>query len=112
MTIDSNLLDNIDLNNIESNGKLDILRFFINGLFTKHNIWEYETEWRSIILIDEVNNYSRELRLNNISAIYLGNKMDKDTMNEVVSLLIDLNIPIYKMINDISEYKMNPVKIK
>lgn len=112
VTIDSNLLDNIDLNNIESNGKLDILRFFIKGLFTKHKIWEYETEWRSIILIDEVNNYSRELRLNNISAIYLGNKMDKDTMNEVVSLLIDLNIPIYKMINEISEYKMNPVKIK
>lgn len=112
VTIDSKLLDNIDLNNIESRGKLDILRFFIKGLFTKHKIWEYETEWRSVIFIDEANNYSRELRLNNISAIYLGNKMDKETMNEVVSLLVDLNVPIYKMINEISEYKMNPIKIK
>lgn len=112
VTIDSKLLDNVDLSNIESRGKLDILRLFIKGLFTKYKVWEYETEWRSVILIDEANNYSRELRLNNISAIYLGNKMDKDTMNEVISLLMDSNIPIYKMINEILEYKMNPIKIK
>lgn len=112
VTIDSKLLDQVDLNNIESNGKLDILRFFIKGLFTKHKVWEYETEWRSVILIDDANNYDRKLRLNNISAIYLGNKMDKDTVEEVVSLMMDLNIPIYKMINEISEYKMTTIKIK
>lgn len=55
---------------------------------------------------------SRELKFNNISAIYLGNKMDADVTEEIMKLFEDRDFSIYKMTNDISEYKMIPVKIK
>ncbi len=112
ITIDSNLMDKVDLKDIESKGKIDLLKLFIGGLFNKHKVWEYETEWRSIVIVDEQKNFNRELRLNNISGIYLGNKMDDATLNVVITLLADLNVPIYKMINEISDYTMKPFRIK
>lgn len=112
VTIDSNLMDKVDLKDIESKGKIDLLKLFIEGLFNKHKVWEYETEWRSIVIVDEQKNFNRELRLNNISGIYLGNKMDDATLNVVITLLADLNVPIYKMINEISDYTMKPFRIK
>lgn len=112
VTIDSNLMDKVDLKDIESKGKIDLLKLFIGGLFNKHKVWEYETEWRSIVIVDEQKNFNRELRLNNISGIYLGNKMDDATLNVVITLLADLNVPIYKMINEISDYTMKPFRIK
>ena len=112
VTIDSNLMDKIDLEDIESKGKIDLLKLFIEGLFNKHKVWEYETEWRSIVIVDENKNFNRECRLNNISGIYLGNKMDNATENAVITLLNDLKVPIYKMVNEISDYTMKPVRIK
>ncbi|MDY0339212.1 MAG: DUF2971 domain-containing protein [Acholeplasmataceae bacterium] len=112
VTIDSNLMDKVDLKDIESKGKIDLFKLFIEGLFNKHKVWEYETEWRSIVIVDEQKNFNRELRLNNISGIYLGNKMNDATVNVVITLLADLNVPIYKMVNEISDYTMKPVRIR
>ncbi|HTO16725.1 MAG TPA: DUF2971 domain-containing protein [Edaphocola sp.] len=108
VTLDATILDKIDIKDIENRGKFDVLEFFLEGLFTKHHVWEYEQEWRSILIFKE----SRELKFNNISAIYLGNKMDADVAEQIMKLFEDRDFSIYKMTNDISEYRMIPVKIK
>lgn len=38
--------------------------------------------------------------------------MDADVTEEIMKLFEDRDFSIYKMTNDISEYKMIPVKIK
>jgi len=114
VTIDYTLMDKIDLNNILAKGKNDILKFFISGLYTKHDVWKYEDEWRSIIPVKQGN---RNIQLGKISALYLGNKMEEATTNMIINLINKSNnglgeISIFKMVNDISDYKLNPVQIK
>ncbi|HHX67478.1 MAG TPA: DUF2971 domain-containing protein [Gallicola sp.] len=114
VTIDYTLMDKIDSNNIVAKGKNDILKFFISGLYTKHDVWKYEDEWRSIIPVKQGN---RNIQLGKISALYLGNKMEEATTNMIINLINKSNngldeISIFKMVNDISDYKLNPVQIK
>lgn len=114
VTVDYTLMDKIDLNNIETKGKNDILKFFTSGLYTKHDVWKYEDEWRSIIPVKQGN---RNIQLGKISALYLGNKMEEATTNMIINLINKRNngldeISIFKMVNDISDYKLNPVQIK
>lgn len=114
VTIDYTLMDKIDLKNIDAKGKNDLLKFFISGLYTKHDVWEYEDEWRSIIPVKQGN---RNIQLGKISALYLGNKMEEATTNMIINLINKSNngldeISIFKMVNDISDYKLNPVQIK
>ncbi len=108
VTLDASILDRVNIVDIENQGKFDILEFFIDGIFTKHHVWEYEQEWRSIIVIKD----TREFKFNNISALYLGNKMDDKTTNKIVNMFKNHNMSIYKMINDITEYKIVPKRIK
>jgi hypothetical protein len=110
ITLDASILDRIDLKNIEKHGKFDIVELFLEGLFTKYIAWEYEQEWRSIIPIKSDGN--RELEISNISAIYLGNKMEDNVAKEIIHILKDRDFAIYKMKNEISEYKMTPQRIK
>lgn len=114
VTIDYTLMDKIDLKNIEHKGKNDLLKFFISGLYTKHFVWKYEDEWRSIVAIKEGN---RNIQLGKISALYLGNRMEEATTNMMINLINKSNngldkVSVFKMINDISEYKIKPVQIK
>jgi hypothetical protein len=116
VTIDQNILDRIDLINITENGRNDILKLFFEGLITKNDIWKYENEWRSISLIEDSLEYRREIPFKNISAIYLGNKMDLRTIQAVLSIINEREeygkINIYRMINDISEYRIERKEIK
>src|SRR5690554_2465483 len=114
VTIDYTLMDKIDLKNIEDKGKNDLLKFFISGLYTKHDVWKYEDEWRSIVAIKEGN---RNIQIGKISSLYLGNKMEEATTNTMINLINKSNngldkVSVFKMINDISEYKIKPVQIK
>ncbi len=111
VTIDQTILDRIDLNNIEEQGRKDLMKLFFEGLYTKNTVWNYENEWRLITLINNKEfSVSRKINMNNISAVYYGNKMSDDVkliltrfmeQDELLS-----KIKVYEMINDISEYKI------
>ncbi len=117
VTIDQKFLDKIDLKNIEKKGRKDMLKIFFEGLYTKNTVWKYEDEWRSIVLLKRnTDNYLRKIDFNKITAIYLGNKMKEETVKALINIIEinnDLNnVSVFKMINDISEYKTSAVKIK
>lgn len=117
VTIDHTILDRIDLKNIEEQGKKDILKLFFEGLYTKNIVWEYENEWRSITLLkNKTDKEYRKIKVDNISAIYLGNKMNYKTKSALLNIIdhdgVLRGIPIYEMRNDISEYKITEVKIR
>jgi len=117
VTIDHTILDKIDLKNIEEQGRKDILRLFFEGLYTKNTVWNYENEWRSITLLNnKTDNANRKVKVDNISAVYLGNKMNIKTKSALLKIIdhdsILKKIPIYEMKNDISEYKITEVRIR
>jgi hypothetical protein len=117
VTIDHTILDRIDLKNIEEQGKKDILKLFFEGLYTKNIVWEYENEWRSITLINnKTDKDNRKINVDNISAIFLGNKMNYKTKSALLNIIdhdsVLRGIPIYEMRNDISEYKITEAKIR
>lgn len=117
VTIDHTILDKIDLKNIEEQGRKDILRLFFEGLHTKNTVWNYENEWRSITLLNnKTDNANRKVKVDNISAVYLGNKINNKTKSALHKIIdydsILKKIPIYEMKNDISEYKITGVRIR
>jgi hypothetical protein len=117
VTIDHTILDKIVLKNIEEQGRKDILRLFFEGLYTKNTVWNYENEWRSITLLNnKTDNANRKVKVDNISAVYLGNKMNNKTKSALLKIIdhysILKKIPIYEMKNDISEYKITEVRIR
>jgi hypothetical protein len=117
VTIDQTILDRIDLKNIEEHGRKDLLRLFFEGLYTKNTVWKYEDEWRSITLLNDKEDYdSRKIKINNISAIYFGNKMNAQTKKTMLAFLEQddklSKVKVYEMINDISEYRLNGLLIK
>lgn len=117
ITIDQTILDRIDLQNIEDKGKKDLLNVFFDGLYTKNDNWKYEDEIRSITLVNETEDKdARKISINNISAIYLGSKMTESTQKSLLKLIsgdayFD-KLKIFKMKNDISEYKATPFRLK
>jgi hypothetical protein len=116
VTIDQSILDKIDLKNIEEQGRMDILKLFIEGLYTKNIVWKYENEWRSIALLSNNDINSRKIISGDISALYLGSNMDNKTKKALIKLL-DMNsilskIRLFEMGNDISEYKMSVSQIR
>lgn len=115
ITLGPDILDKVDLKNIEEYGRKDLIKFFFEGLYTKNIIWEKEDEWRSISLINS-NSSSRKIDFMQISSIYFGNKMSSKTINKLIELIdkddVLNKIPLYKMVNDISEYKLNLARIK
>lgn len=108
VTLDASILDRVNIKDISNQGRFDILEFFLEGLFTKHSVWEYEYEWRSILIANE----NREFKFDNVSAIYLGNKMPDAVANKIIETFKDRRLSIHRMANDISEYKMIPIKVK
>lgn len=117
ITIDQTVLDRIDLQNIEEKGKKDLLKLFFDGLYTKNDIWKYEDEIRSITLVNETEDKdARKISINNISSIFLGSKMTETTQKSLLKLIsgdayFD-KLKIFKMKNDISEYKATPSRLK
>jgi len=117
VTIDQTILDRIDLKNIEEHGRKDLLKLFFEGLYTKNTVWKYEDEWRSITLLnDKKDNDSRKIKINNISAVYLGNKMNAQTKKTMLAFMEQddklSEVKVYEMINDISEYKLTEIRLK
>jgi len=111
------IVDRLDLQNIEDKGKKDLLNLFFDGLYTKNDNWKYEDEIRSITLVNETEDKdARKISINNISAIYLGSKMTESTQKSLLKLIsgdayFD-KLKIFKMKNDISEYKATPSRLK
>lgn len=111
VTIDQTILDRIDVKNIKEQGRNDLIKLFFEGLYTKNTVWNYENEWRSITLIKNKElSVSRKTYMNNISAVYFGNKMSDD-VKLILSRFMEQDellskIKVYEMINDISEYKI------
>ncbi|MDY0278673.1 MAG: DUF2971 domain-containing protein, partial [Acholeplasma sp.] len=116
VTIDQSILDKIDLKNIEKQGRKDILKLFIEGLYTKNVVWKYENEWRSIVLINNDDINSRKISTIDISALYLGSNMDKETKKALIKLLDKddelSKIHVFEMRSDISEYKTSVSRIR
>ena len=116
VTLDENLLDKVDLKDIEKQGKDDLIKLFLQGLYTKHESWKYESEWRSISLLKIDNEDARKIKVPKISAIYLGNKMGIQIKNQIFKILNNnektRNIELKEMINDISTYSLVAKKFK
>jgi len=110
ITLDENILDKVDLKDIEKQGKGDLINLFLQGLYTKHESWKYESEWRSIALLKMDNEDARKIKVPKISAIYLGNKMGTQMKNRISKILNSnentRSIELKQMINDISTYSL------
>ena len=95
---------------------MDILKLFIEGLYTKNIVWKYENEWRSIVFLSNSDNNSRKIISGDISALYLGSNMDYKSKKVLVKLIDKDNIlrkiRVFEMKNDISEYKTSVSKIR
>ena len=116
VTLDENILDKVDLKDIEKQGKDDLIQLFLKGLFTKHDSWKYESEWRSITLLKISDNEARNIKVPKISALYLGNKMEtrmKDQISKILNYSENTrSIELKEMINDISTYSLVAKKFR
>lgn len=85
----------------------------INNLFNhilsatyKSLEWDYEDEWR-LIVIDEKNS---EYLMPKPKAIYLGSKISDENKDKILKIVEHQNIPIYQMVLDRKRFKIYPVR--
>lgn len=115
ITFDNNTFEQFNIKELNSE-KESIYKLFLKGLLTKHKAWEHESEWRSIKVVRDLeNNCDRKEKGINVTALYLGNKMNESMVSEVINILNKngyQDTPVFKMVNEISEYGIKAVKIK
>ena len=118
VSIDENILQKINIHDISNEGKNTLAVLFLKGLLTKKKDWEIEKEWRSIRILGSQDVLSemerRKVKSPKINGIYFGNKMP-ESVKKGIYRLIKMNptlnnLSIYEMINDTSDYRLEPQK--
>ncbi len=72
----------------------------------KEDVWEYEKEWRYILLNDATKNNDNLQNLKP-TAIYLGARISPDNKNYLIKQAQSLHIDIHQIEMDTKEYKLN-----
>lgn len=80
-------IDNSHENVEEAYGEL------VMALLTKDKIWEYENEWRVLINTDS----NAELKMPNISCIYLGVNIEENNRNKIIAIAKKNGISVKQM---------------
>lgn len=79
-----------------------------SSIYTKSLDWEYEKEWRFILVGDSE---GENLRIDKPKAIYLGCNIDKRLEEDLIKICKDKEIKCYKAKKDSYEYKLNFEKV-
>ena len=77
------------------------------GLLTKDKCWEYENEWRFLMVASA----SPSLKMPKISCIYLGALIDDKNRNKILKFARKNNIPVRQMTVDRGEYKLHASEV-
>lgn len=77
------------------------------GLLTKDECWEYESEWRFLI----VSSASPALKMPKISCIYLGALIEDKNRNKILNYARKKQIPVKQMTVDRGEYKLHASEV-
>ena len=117
VTIDTSIMENIDINSMTEPDKHTLMKLFVKGLLTKKTEWKIEQEWRSIKILAGNTISEREANRKSsspkISAIYFGNKMPNHIKTAIAELIDDPsrtdNPMLFEMINDVQNYEIKPV---
>lgn len=75
------------------------------GLLTKDSAWEYENEWRIIIGSGE----SSELKMPNVSCIYLGAAIREEDRSVIINIAKQLCVPVKQMTLDRGAYALHAI---
>lgn len=94
-----------------------ICRFFLESIRTKAKEWSYEKEWRCIqdknACGENWNGNGALLDVASPKAVYLGCHSDVELVEQMKRICFDLiEIPLYKMEQSQTEYKLFPMEIK
>lgn len=73
------------------------------GLLTKDKCWEYENEWRYLVVASA----SPSLKMPKISCIYLGALIENKNRDKILKFARKNNIPVRQMTVDRGEYKLH-----
>lgn len=115
VSIDENILDKVDIRDFKGNGKEDITKLFVRGLYSKHTSWKIEKEWRSISVLKENTIEARKIESFKVKSVSFGNKMN-DRIKRVLYELIHeklVNGPmVYEMVNEMEHYSIKRVEYK
>lgn len=74
--------------------------------FRKSLQWSHEQEWRIVCDTDE-----EYLAIDSVDAIYLGTRMNEDSMNEFLDLGNKFGLKVYKMLPSYTKYELIPNEI-
>ena len=75
----------------------------MRGLLIRDKAWEYENEWRILSMVSE----DTELRMPQISCLYLGAAIDKDNRDKIIDIAKMRNIPVRQMKVDRGAYELH-----
>lgn len=74
-----------------------IIKLLYNAYITKSTIWSYENEWRLVIDDKIAKYYNNKIPFPYIKKIYLGCKMEKCYINELIDIADELGVEIELM---------------
>lgn len=77
------------------------------GLLTKDNCWEYENEWRYLVVASA----SPSLKMPKISCIYLGALIEDKNRKKILNYARKKQIPVKQMTVDRGEYKLHASEV-
>ena len=77
------------------------------GLLTKDKCWEYENEWRFLMVASA----STSLKMPKISCIYLGALIEDKNRNKILQFARKHRIPVRQMTVDRGEYKLHASEV-
>ena len=103
--IPTNMFDFSDLTKITPRPTNLWLADWIQVLLTKSNIWEYESEWRSIAVLQRLSK-ERTIKQKIISKVYLGCKISDENEKIIREIAKKKNIAVQKYEMDINEYRL------
>lgn len=85
----------------------DMIKNIIYGLLFKSKDWEYEQEWRIII----VNQDKPTLKLPPARKVFLGANMESSTKERIIEIAKSKRIPVYQMFLATDKYKFDYFKV-
>lgn len=110
VSIDENILDQVDIRDFDGKGKEDITKLFVRGLFTKNIAWKIEKEWRSITLLKNDSVDARKIETFKVKSVSFGNKMHPKIKEALAELLEDFDFNIFEMVNQLENYDIKREK--
>lgn len=85
----------------------------VKCLLTKSSDWHYEKEWRLFNYFSDKSKQHEPIMTKKAKAIYLGNSMFQEHMQELLSIAEEKEIPCYQVVPsyETSEFIYNPILI-